>query len=109
VGKLFNPFVDREKEELFLRELRRLALSLLEGRECTLYLFGSRARGDFFRSSDADLAVEGLSEEEFYRFKWELEEALEESSVPFPVDLIRLEEATEKLREVILREGVRWK
>jgi predicted nucleotidyltransferase len=109
VEGLFNPFVDREKEELFLKELRRLALSLLGDKECSLYLFGSRARGDFFRSSDADLAVGGLSEEEFYRFKWELEEALEESFIPFPVDLVRLEEAPEKLREVILREGVRWK
>jgi len=101
--------VDREKEERFLKELRRIVLDLLNGKDCKVYLFGSRARGDYRRSSDADIAVEGLSEEEFRRFKSTLEEWLEESSIPFTVDVVNLSRVSDTLKEVVLKEGIRWK
>ena len=101
--------VDREKEERFLKELRRIVLDLLNGKDCKVYLFGSRARGDYRRSSDADIAVEGLSEEEFRRFKSTLEEWLEESPIPFTVDVVNLSRVSDTLKEVVLKEGIRWK
>jgi len=101
--------VDREKEERFLKELQRAVLNLLNGKDCKVYLFGSRARGDYRRSSDADIAVEGLSEEEFRRFKSTLEEWLEESPIPFTVDVVNLSRVSDTLKEVVLKEGIRWK
>jgi len=101
--------VDREREERFLKELRRMVLSLLEGKNCKVFLFGSRARGDYCRSSDADIAVEGLSEEEFRKFKRLLNEQVEESFIPFTVDVVDLNKVPDSLRKTIMREGVRWK
>ncbi|TCK02909.1 nucleotidyltransferase family protein [Phorcysia thermohydrogeniphila] len=101
--------IDREKEERFLEELRRIVLDLLNGKDCKVFLFGSRARGDYRRSSDADIAVEGLSEEEFKRFKRSLDELVEESFIPFTVDVVDLSRASDSLKEVVLKEGIEWK
>jgi len=76
-----------KKEERFLKELKQAVLNLLKDKQCTVFLFGSRARGNYRCSSDADIAVEGLSEEEFKRFKRSLDELLEESRIPFSVDI----------------------
>ena len=63
-------------------------------------LFGSRARGDFKRTSDIDLAVEGG---EFAKFALDVEE---ETSTLLEYDIIDLcREMQPPLREVILREG----
>ena len=53
--------------------------------------------------------MEGLSEEEFRRFKSTLEEWLEESSIPFTVDVVNLSRVSDTLKEVVLKEGIRWK
>ena len=106
---LLDLSVNREKEEQFLEELRRIVLDLLSKKDCRVFLFGSRARGDYRRSSDADVAVEGLSEEEFRKFKALLEELVEESSIPFTVDVVDLSRVSDSLKEEILKEGIRWK
>ena len=64
-------------------------------------LFGSRARGDFKRTSDIDLAAEGG---DFDRFALDVEE---ETSTLLKYDIVDLNRAMqEELREAILREGI---
>ena len=63
-------------------------------------LFGSRARGDFKRTSDIDLAVEGG---EFAKFALDVEEDTPTLLEYDIVDLCR--EMQPLLREAILREG----
>jgi len=101
--------IDRKKEERFVKELKQAVLNLLKDKQCSVYLFGSRARGNYRRSSDADIAVEGLSEEEFKRFKRSLDELLEESRIPFSVDIVNLNKVSNEMKQVILKEGIRWK
>ena len=63
-------------------------------------LFGSRARGDFKKTSDIDLAVEGG---EFAKFALDVEE---DTSTLLEYDIIDLcREMQLPLREAILREG----
>ena len=63
-------------------------------------LFGSRARGDYHRTSDIDLAVTGG---DFARFALDLEE---ETSTLLRYDLVHLDGAVQpELRESIAREG----
>lgn len=75
----------------------------------SLFLFGSRARGDDHRRSDFDLAVlphGGYS----VRERLDFEEALEMSSaVIYPVDVVDLSEAGKGLRRQVAKEGVQWK
>ncbi len=69
-----------------------------------IYLFGSRARGDESMHSDIDIAIEGealssrLSQARF---------ALEESLVPYKIDLVDLSKAS-YLKGIIQKEGIVW-
>jgi predicted nucleotidyltransferase len=65
-----------------------------------VWVFGSLVTGEVTERSDADLATEGLSPSRYF-------EALAELMTLFggPVDLVRLEEADESLRDRILTEG----
>ncbi len=90
-----------------LDEVRRIVTERLRGYPVRVYLFGSWARGGATRTSDIDVAVlpseplpDGLLSE--------IREALEESLVIYPVDLVDLSEASPRLRERVLAEGILW-
>lgn len=64
-------------------------------------LFGSRARGDFKRTSDIDLAVDGG---DFDRFALDVNE---DTSTLLEYDIVNLNRAMqEELRESIRKEGI---
>jgi predicted nucleotidyltransferase len=64
-------------------------------------LFGSRARGDFKRTSDIDIAVDGG---DFVRFALDVDE---ETSTLLKFDIVDLKRnIQEELRESIEKEGV---
>ncbi len=80
-----------------LEEIRALAQKYQVER---VVLFGSRARGDYHKTSDIDLAV---SEGNFDRFALDVEE---ETSTLLRYDLVNLDRAVQpELRESIEREG----
>ena len=63
-------------------------------------LFGSRARGDYHRTSDIDLAVTGG---EFYRFALDVEE---ETSTLLEYDIVSLDRKMQpELKDSIEKEG----
>ena len=79
-------------------EIRQLAEQCMIRK---VVLFGSRARGDFLRSSDIDLAVSGGDAE---RFRLELEE---NTSTLLQYDVVNLDRHIQQgLRERIEEEGV---
>jgi len=65
-----------------------------------VWLFGSLAAGEPTSESDVDLAVEGLAAGAYFP-------ALADLMAVFrgPVDLVRLEDASESLRERVFAEG----
>ena len=65
-------------------------------------LFGSRARGDATLHSDIDLAFEGV---EGFRKRRKLQEAIDEASGLYSVDIVFIEDINQKLKEVIEKEG----
>ena len=91
-----------------LAEVRRLVLEYLRPWHVKVWLFGSRARGDAGARSDIDIAL--LPEEEGMPADWlaGLRELLEESHVPWHVDVVNLSEAAPELRRVVEREGILW-
>lgn len=72
-----------------------------------MILFGSRARGDARRTSDIDLA---LRASQAIPAHWlaEAREAIDESRVPFRVDLIDYATAPPALKNAIDIEGIPW-
>ena len=91
-----------------LAEVRRLVLGYLRPWCVKVWLFGSRARGDASPGSDIDIAL--LPEEEGLPADWlaGLRELLEESHVPWHVDVVNLREADQGLRQAVEQEGILW-
>lgn len=91
----------------YLEQTKKLTLDFMRGEPAKIYLFGSWARGEERHGSDIDLAVayEGKSN----RLKvGELAEMLEESTVPYNVDVVDLAYADEAIRRAVEREGILW-
>ena len=70
-----------------------------------VWLFGSRAGGDHFERSDIDLAIEAPGMDRYGWLKLSLDFE-EEAPTLLCIDLVRLEEAPDVLREQILEEGI---
>lgn len=90
-----------------LADVRRIVCETLGGEGATVYLFGSWARGEATRLSDIDVAIDSplpLSRGVLAR----LRERLEESHVPYHVDVVDLTKAMPELRRRVLAEGVLW-
>lgn len=83
--------------QIVIEELRGLARKYQIRR---VILFGSRARGDYHRTSDIDLAVSGG---DILRFALDADE---ETSTPLKYDIINLDQKiNEELRKSIWTEG----
>jgi predicted nucleotidyltransferase len=90
-----------------LEEVRRIVMDVVGGGQAAVYLFGSRARGEATPLSDIDVAIEphtSLPPGTLAR----LRERLEESSVPYRVDVVDLRRADPALRRRVLAEGIQW-
>jgi uncharacterized protein len=90
-----------------LDEARRIVLAGLRGHPAQVYLFGSWATGRNRRTSDIDIAIlpaEPLPEDILSGIR----EALEESLVVYPVDVVDLSQVSPQFRERVVKEGVYW-
>ncbi len=70
-----------------------------------IYLFGSRARGENSKFSDIDIGF--LSDKNLSKDLGILRELIEESNIPYKVDLVDLFNNRELLK-IVKREGKRW-
>ena len=70
-----------------------------------IYLFGSRARGEATAFSDIDIAIESPASIQ-KKLAW-VRLAIEESLIPFNVDVVDLSKAP-YLKKVIQQEGILW-
>ena len=103
-----NPLVSGPAEAVDDVEIvRRIVLDRLNGHDCDVFLFGSRARGKPRRSLDIDVAV--LPREPLPPgLLAEIAEVLEESPILCAVDLVDLLQCDEDFRRRVLREGQPW-
>ena len=98
--------MERRKVEIeSIDDLREFLREYFKSRSVEIYLFGSRARGDNSEFSDVDLAV--IAKESVEDDLVVLKEIIENSNLPYKVDLVDVSE-NESLMETVLREGVKW-
>lgn len=90
-----------------LAEVRRIVLEGLRGHRARVYLFGSRARGEARRASDIDVAILPLNPLPPGLLS-SIRESLEESHVPYKVDVVDLSQVEPTFRERVEREGIPW-
>lgn len=96
------PLDERDRSDI-----ERFVARVLPVGNITLKIFGSRARGDLRNASDIDLAIVtslpvGTTE------MAELRDMLENSHIPFRVDVVDYASAPAALRKVIDIEGIAW-
>lgn len=96
-------------EDSYLSQMRDLVLKATTNLDCTVFLFGSRARGVYRRSSDIDIGFSDLSEPIFTRLRDNLLSELDESVIPHHVDLVNMDTASSDFRNVAMEEVVVWK
>jgi len=93
--------------ERSLDEIRRLVLSGLGVCPAKVYLFGSRAVGGARENSDIDVAVLPLAPLPYGTLA-RIRDSLEESTIPWRVDLVDLSTAPPALQARVRAEGIAW-
>jgi uncharacterized protein len=73
-----------------------------------IYLFGSRARGDYTERSDIDIAIDLGRQMEFSEVA-QARGVLEGLNLPEKIDVVDMYSIPTAMKERILREGVLWK
>lgn len=86
--------------------VREAIEEIFKSKKVKVYLFGSRAKGGNTPRSDLDLGF--LSDEEIGYELSLLREILEESNLPFSVDVVDLSKVGSEFREKVLKEGKLW-
>jgi len=100
--------VELEAEVIYLDQIKSVLMRVLQKRSCQVYLFGSRAAGTAQPTSDFDVAV--LADEDIRRELSRARELLEESNIPFKVDVVDLRLTALVFRSETQAQGVLlWK
>lgn len=95
------------REEI-LQQLKAIINESLADENVRVYLFGSWARCEEKQSSDIDIAIEENSQ--LSSSKWiELTDKIEESTIPYNVDVVNINDTTLELAKQINEEGIVWK
>ena len=90
-----------------LRETRRIVCKEIGSAPAKVFLFGSWATGRADRLSDIDVGILPLTLLSPALFAT-IRECLEDSDIPFRVDVVDLSEVDEDFRARVLREGTLW-
>lgn len=91
-----------------LKVLESMVKDAFKDSAVKIVLFGSRARGDYVKSSDIDIGI--LPRDKINKKKLVLlREKVENSNVPYKVDVVDLSQASKEFTEKALREGIIWK
>lgn len=96
------------EREAVLEMVKKVVLAALEKYDVKIYLFGSWARQSEKRSSDIDIAIEHEGDLPATVLP-ELRTMLEESNIPYRIDVLDLTLAEDFLRRKVIKEGIAWR
>ncbi len=91
-----------------LDTVRKIVFSGLGEHKARIFLFGSRANGKAGRASDIDVGVLPVDELPIGLLS-EIRSSLEESNVPYEVDLVDLSHVDQEFRRHVMEEGILWR
>ena len=97
-----------EDKNIHLETLKNIVGGFIKDDGVKVYLFGSRARGDYSPASDVDIGI--MHGPGFDKKKLALmREYIEESNIPYKVEIVDLSETSEEFRNIALKEAIIWK
>lgn len=85
--------------------LNELAFTPLKSNHARVWIFGSRARGNYKKFSDIDILYE-FTQSPTVNLIGSIEENLENSRLPIKVDLVQRKDVAESYKEQIEREKI---
>ena len=92
----------------YLPRIVEIVRRALATKSCSVWLFGSRATGRATPVSDFDLAV--ATDDDLSSALSRVREDLEESTIPFLIDLVNLRDVSEALQDQVRQKGILlWK
>ena len=92
----------------YIERIKALVLHELQNEDASVFVFGSWARGQQRQSSDVDVAIEYHGPSNWRKIA-DLREALEESTIPYRVDVVDMQEVSAALVKEIRKDGIVWK
>ena len=101
--------IDPEYEHKYEEIVKSLVLKTLKDETCQVFLFGSRATGDYRFGSDFDIGINQIDREKFISFKYQIIDELEESIVPWKIDIVNFDAVSEQFRNTAMRNTIEWK
>lgn len=96
-----------EKADQYLSQIFEIIAAHLGEYPVRVYLFGSRARGWSRTSSDCDIGVEPMHDLPVGLLS-RLREKLEESHIPYVVEVVDLAQADQEFAQKVRDEGLLW-
>ena len=84
--------------------VRKVLIEPLQSMNCKVFVFGSRARGDFKKYSDLDILVE--TDQDISQVLGRIEEKLEESSLPIKVDIVLEKNLAKSYQTSVLKDRI---
>ena len=92
-----------------LRVLKDIIEDVFKEGDVLIVLFGSRARGDYIKTSDIDIGILPKSEMDKNNLIL-LRERIENSNIPYKVDVVDLSQTSQGFTQKVLEEGeIVWK
>jgi len=99
--------MEQEISDEYLSALKTLVLKHMKSHKAKVFLFGSRAKGTAGRFSDFDIGILPIDTIPHTVFA-DLRERIEESSIPYQVDVVDLSQTDDAFKEKVMSEGILW-
>lgn len=95
-------------EQLYSKSIRYLKKLLKEKlpEGSQVFLFGSRAKGTSAKFSDIDIGV--IADKDIENVIIEIKEIIEESFVPYDIDIIDFNKVSKKFKEEAMKRIIPW-
>ncbi len=88
--------------------IKNIIFNNIKNRDVEVILYGSRARGNAYRTSDFDIALMSEKKIQISLIR-KIKEELEESTIPYKVDIVDVNTVDAALKTKIKKDGVIWK
>ena len=92
----------------YILKLKKTVIDFLKNDDVKVILFGSRARGDNYVSSDVDIGIIPYRNIDKSRITL-LREKIEDLNVPYKVEIVNLSEVSQDFKKEVLKGAIVWK
>ena len=109
----FGGFVDTlpphiQMKDPYLELLKEKVLAGMIGEKVRIFVFGSRARNNYHRTSDIDIGLIPAGKLDRKKAAF-LKEEIENLNIPYKVDIVDFSDVSEHFKQEALKDIIVWK